>query len=222
MPNLYLATAALLLTPVAAIADKPLLIGVASNFKPVIDQLEADITPAINSTGQLVLQTLKGAPYDAVIVASTAAKDRLTSALPNASAHRLATGQLALACNQPSQLSQLDRLTVAIANPSTAPFGRAANQWLDSQQIAAGRLIKARSASQAFAYLKGGQVNCAITAASFVINQWPTQQWQRLATESADLEQWLVTLTPSTQVAPLINQINDTDLSQLGYDVAHD
>jgi len=203
---------------------KRLLLGTASNFMPVLDALDAKelATVSSNSTGQLVLQALKGAPFDAVIVASTGAKDQLMSAHPNASAYKLASGRLALACENDQLLREPNQASIAIANPSTAPFGRAAAQWLADNDIHAKRLVRSRSASQAFGYLSGGQVDCAITSVSWVIERWPAHHWRKLSVSSDELDQWLVSLRPHSRLEPLLENIYSTDLTLLGYDDAHD
>jgi len=201
-----------------------MLVGTASNFVPVLEHVNASTLASIsaNSTGQLLVQAIKGAPFDAVIVASTKAKQQLLSALPDASAYKLASGQLALACVNTQLVKSPASASISIANPLTAPFGRAASQWLAINDIKPQRLIRSRSASQAFSYLSGGQVDCTITSASWVVGRWPTDQWRKLSLPTDDLDQWLISIRPHANLKPLLLNIYGADLGLLGYDGAHD
>jgi len=123
----------------------PLRIAVASNFTPALKKLlipfqqKTGITSQIisGSTGSLFLQIKHGAPFDVFISADSsrpAALEHAQLTLPN-SRKTYAIGQLALYSinNSPTYLLQLDSLQeipryFAIANPDTAPYGKAAKE----------------------------------------------------------------------------------------------
>ncbi len=192
-------------------AAKP-VIGVASNMQPMIESVQASVsTPfdiASSNSNQLVTHTNRGAPYDAIIVASRASADAIKA---SADKYLLGNGVLALTCQNNEQLTDISQQSIAIANPKLAPFGRAAQQWLGTRQPK--RLIYARSASQAFQYMNGGHTDCAITSLSWVDQ---TKPFKALNLDSADLEQWLLVI--NTQLdASIVNAITSADVTAFGY-----
>lgn len=170
------------------ITDKPLRIAVASNFTPVLKELllefhqETSINTQIISgaSGALFLQIKHGAPFDIFISADSVRPKLLEQQnliLAN-SRKTYAIGQLALlSMSNKAQLSNLANTPkrFAIANPDTAPYGKAAKQVL--QHIGLWRqyqnsLITGININQTFAQVRSQAVNSGLVANSqLVINK---------------------------------------------------
>jgi molybdate transport system substrate-binding protein len=129
-------------------APEEVRVAVAANFVPVLAVLAADFEPRTarhvvsipGSTGSLYAQIRNGAPFDVFLAADTLhpgllLRERL--AVPG-TRFTYAEGRLALWSADPnrpgggleSALAAPDVRHVAIANPRTAPYGRAAAQAL--------------------------------------------------------------------------------------------
>jgi len=128
-------------------AEPPLRVAVAANFKPTLETLNrrftADTGIAIRlssaSTGMLATQLRHGAPFDVFFAADAehaAGVARLD--LPGAGEpFCYAVGALALAGGALEDLARAEK-SVAIANPATAPYGRAALDVLARDQFTPG------------------------------------------------------------------------------------
>ena len=144
---------ALLLIAGPAIADEPLTVAVASNFHGTAQHLakrfsqETGIPVRLSSgsTGALYARILNGAPYD-VLLAADEERPRLLveqGLVLNNERHTYAIGRLhllafeeaigAAACKNGILGSGFKKL--AIANPETAPYGRAAKEYLQNAGI---------------------------------------------------------------------------------------
>jgi molybdate transport system substrate-binding protein len=168
--------------------DIPLRIAVASNFTPIIKELllefhkETHIKTQIISgaSGALFLQIKHGAPFDIFISADSTRPEQLEQQkliLPN-SRKTYAIGQLALlSMNKTAKLSNLPQIPThfAIANPDTAPYGKAAKQTLQHLglwQQYQNNLITGINISQTFTQVRSQAVNSGLVANSqLVINK---------------------------------------------------
>jgi len=151
-------------------------VAVAANFKPTLEALNrrftADTGIAIRlssaSTGMLATQIRHGAPFDVFFAADAeyaAGVARLD--LPGAGEpFCYAVGALALAGGALEDLARAE-VSVAIANPATAPYGRAALDVLAREAFApgAGRtLVRGNNVAQAYQFWHGGAVDLALVA----------------------------------------------------------
>lgn len=169
-------------------SDMPLRIAVASNFTPVLKELlvefhqETQIDTQIISgaSGALFLQIKHGAPFDIFISADSVRPKLLEQEnliLLN-SRKTYAIGQLALlSMGSKAQLSDLTKPPkhFAIANPTLAPYGKAAKQTLQHlglwQQYQS-NLITGININQTFAQVRSQAVNSGLVANSqLVINK---------------------------------------------------
>lgn len=122
----------------------PLRIAVAANFAPVLEkilvgfsrQYKIEVQVISAASGTLYQQIRHGAPFDVFLSADSVRPQKLIQeklALPD-SLHTYAFGQLALwsAQHQTLTFDNLQGFTgkFAIANPRTAPYGKAAKQAL--------------------------------------------------------------------------------------------
>ncbi|MEZ5568998.1 MAG: molybdate ABC transporter substrate-binding protein [Halioglobus sp.] len=165
---------ALCLLGMPALAAEPLRIAVASNFKPVLERLNAEFTAATGiqvrlssaSSGVLATQILHGAPFDVFFSADRERPAQLIRrgiAAP-AAAFCYASGVLALVGGQFPDLARPE-LRVAIANPLTAPYGEAALEVLaraDYRSGAARTVVRGNNAAQAYQFWYSGAADLAL------------------------------------------------------------
>lgn len=174
-----IATAAALVT-----AGEPLKVAVASNFQSALTSLKADfpgeIVATYGSSGLLYAQIVQGRRFDVFLSADAerpralVVDDRATSPIV------YATGQLVLVVNRgepgTSWLSAEKR--VALANPETAPYGRAAVETM-RRLGAEPKRINALNVAQAFHFAVSGAVDGAFAALAQVVAQdiAPDRYW---------------------------------------------
>ncbi len=163
-------------------------VAVAANFAPVLEQLTrqysadtgAVIHTVVGSTGKLYAQIRNGAPVDIFLAADTERPRRLEDAGLTVSDSRFtyARGRLVLWSRQPDLIDpdgtvlndpELHRL--AIANPTIAPYGRAAMEVLAARGIdlAQRRLVRGENVGQARHFAYTGNVDAAFIAQSLMI-----------------------------------------------------
>lgn len=172
-----LALLAILLAP-ALWADDTVRVAVATNFKPTLQHLNRQfqsetgiaITLSGASTGVLAAQIIHGAPFDVFFAADSTTPDQLYAADNNGLApFCYAVGRLALV--GASDLSALSdpSLSLAIANPATAPYGAAAIEVLDRAEFSPGNtrtLVRGNNAMQAYQFWYSGAVDLALVPKS--------------------------------------------------------
>ena len=168
-----------------AAPKQPLRIAVASNFTPVLKTLLREFeaqtkikTQIISgSTGALYLQIKHGAPFDIFIAADSKRPSQLEqeNLTVNFSRKTYAIGQLAL-FSQTKKLSLEDLSTpldhFAIANPDTAPYGKAARetlQHLDVWRLYQNKLITGINVNQTFAQIRSQAVYSGLVAYSQLV-----------------------------------------------------
>ncbi len=171
-----LAALLLMLSTAPAWAEKPLRIAVAANFKPTLiainrqfqDATGIEIRLSSASTGMLATQIKYGAPFDLFFAADREAPITImaTPKYQHANTFCYALGSLALAGGG-GKLSALTHaeLSVAVANPATAPYGRAAMDVLARPEFQAGRsrkLVRGANATQAYAFWHSGATDLAL------------------------------------------------------------
>ncbi|WP_085298935.1 molybdate ABC transporter substrate-binding protein [Cognaticolwellia mytili] len=219
---------------------KPLRIAVAANFAPALEHLLKDLpnNSKINyqiisaATGTLYQQIKHGAPFDLFLAADNLRPTKLEQEqliLPN-SRQTYAFGQLALwsATEKINNLNKLNNFSgyLAIANPSTAPYGKAAQQALQSLSLWSkleNRVVTGININQTFQQVRSQAVPIGIVALSQLkINQLkgitiPAHYYQPIA-------QQLVILKNSKQLKHaqqisdfLLQEITQAKLKKLGY-----
>lgn len=168
-----------------AAEQKTLRIAVATNFTPILKKLlpeferQTGIKTQILSaaTGTLFLQIKHGAPFDVFLSADSRRPDQLERdelALEN-SRKTYALGQLALFSHgkitELEQFKSLQKTTTrfAIANPETAPYGKAAKEtliqlglWEHYKQ----HLVTGINVSQTFNQIRSKAVSIGLVANS--------------------------------------------------------
>jgi len=171
-------------------------VAVAANFlapaRALASAFETETGNAIaissGSTGQLYAQIANGAPFD-VFLAADEARPRKAEAdgLAVAGSFRVyAIGKLALFSaqadfvNGPATLKNADIRRIAIANPDTAPYGRAAVETLEALGLydtLQGKLIQGASVIQAYQFAATGNADLAFVALSELSGNEHGSQW---------------------------------------------
>ena len=155
---------------------EPLRIAVASNFQSALAAVEAgfsgDVEASYGSSGLLYAQIVQGRPFDLFLSADAARPQALLDDDRAKAPVTYATGRLVLLVNQgtpgPAWFSGDRR--VALANPQTAPYGRAAMETL-ARLEATPKRVTALNVAQAFHFAASGAADGAFAALAQVVAQ---------------------------------------------------
>lgn len=214
MPSRRRALLLLLLIAVPAFAGDDVTVAVASNFSPAAAELSSRFTDdtgipvriSSGSTGKLYAQILHGAPFDVFLAADTERPERLERSGRAVAGSRFtyAVGALVLwSRNAPDCLAALaDRGAgrVALANPKTAPYGRAAREFLQTEdlwQAVAGRAVYGENIAQTLQFVATGNAVLGLIARSQLGAPQlppPSCTWDVPAAAHSKLEQQAVLL----------------------------
>ena len=156
-------------------AGEPLRVAVAANFRATLEQINREFSATSGqrillssaSTGVLATQVRHGAPFHLLLAADVAAPAGLSDR-GLAPPFCYAVGRLALVGGATTDLADPSN-SVAIANPRTAPYGRAALQVLERTAFAAGaqrKLVRGNNVVQAYQFWHSGAVDLALVALS--------------------------------------------------------
>jgi molybdate transport system substrate-binding protein len=159
------------------------------------------VTGTTGASGSLVAQIMHGAPYDVFLSADRDYAEKLIKAggaVPT-SLKAFATGRLVLWTTRPGvPVTTVEALItyptvrkVAVANPKTAPYGRAAVQALNKLGLfaAAGpKLVQGENISQAAQFVETGNADAGFVAMSLVLSpQLRTRgRWLEIAPDLYD------------------------------------
>lgn len=164
---------------VNALAEQPLRIAVASNFKPTLEALLAmwqershtPVTLSSGPSGALTQQILHGAPFDLFLSADESYPQTLAERGRAKPPVTYARGQLMATCRHwaaDTEAALARANTLALANIKTAPYGRAGAHWLSRHgQAFRARQVQAGSVASALQFVASGNADCALVAASF-------------------------------------------------------
>jgi len=210
-------------------------VAVASNALQALNEIKKrfekntgiKVSVSSGSTGKLYTQIVNGAPYDIFLAANSSEPLRLEQANATVSGSRFtyAVGRLVLWSNstpiQPvtngsaapiSQLvdsSSLKRIT--LANPKTAPYGLAAQQYLQSMKLwdaLQNKLVRAENVTQAFQFIQSQNVQLGFVALS-QIKAYPGHINEK--------DYWLVPqqlYTPIEQQGVLLQRASDNNAAK--------
>lgn len=178
-------TASVLFSSTVQASNDQATIAVAANFRITLEDLIADFqvnTPEFSfqlvsgSTGMLFAQIRNGAPYDLFFAADAARPEQLerdgVGVLDSVEIYAL--GQIAVWVpnrDRPWKVFFKDyRGSLAIANPTVAPYGLAAQHLLETGLFAnPPKLIQGTNVHQAFQFVDSGNVQVAMTSLAQVI-----------------------------------------------------
>lgn len=165
---------------IRAETNATLRVAVASNFLTTArmlgeqfhEQTGIKVLFSSASSGKITTQIEAGAPYDLFLSADMARPERLVQrgyALPESLA-TYAIGRLILVSREPlKEPLTFNNQRLAIANPKIAPYGLAAEQWLNKGSHSP-KLILGENINQVWHFFQVGAVPFAIVAASQVQN----------------------------------------------------
>jgi len=213
----YLLLLVLLLSGPSSGAE-PVRVAVAANFRGTLEQINRmfsqqtgyHVVLSSASTGVLVNQILHGAPFDVFFSADEESTFTLAAAAGGATAGEpfcYAVGTLVLAGGS-GQLSRLNdpALSLAIANPATAPYGAAAMTVLNRPEFSRGRarkLVRGANVVQAYQYWRSGAADLALLPAALAPEATPIPaDWHR------PLRQFALALRPVADHPALDSYLN--------------
>ena len=166
--------------------EKPLRIAIASNLRFAVDSIVTDFSLRYDvpcevisgSSGKLFAQIREGAPYDLFLSADMIYAESLQKAgLTKENPQVLAYGALVLWSVNPEITPSLDILKeeqinhIAVANPKTAPFGRAALEaiaFYGLEEEIRDKLVYGESIAQADQFLLSGAAEIGFTSLATV------------------------------------------------------
>lgn len=180
-----------------------LTVAVASNFVPTAEQLTANFTAqtghavrlSSGSTGKLHAQVMQGAPYDVLLAADSNSPQLIEASGLGVAGSRFtyALGILVLWSNDTEQadcslmLSDLGTARLAIANPVTAPYGRAAKEFLEltgNWERISSQVVYGENVAQALHFAVTSNARYAIIAKSQSLDaRLPTAACSRIIPE---------------------------------------
>ncbi|MEO8885461.1 MAG: molybdate ABC transporter substrate-binding protein [Mucilaginibacter sp.] len=184
---LIFAAGYLLFTP--AVFAQTVRVAAAANLQAVIQALQKDfkarsdieIEPVIGSSGKLVAQIKNGAPFDVFLSADMAfPQDLYKNGFALQQPQIYAYGSLIICSNKDIGFENWPRtlLTdrvkkIAIANPSIAPYGKAAQGALASKGIlddVKNKIVYGESISQVNTYITTGNVEVGFTTLALIMD----------------------------------------------------
>lgn len=176
-----------------------LRIATAANFYPTLTKLKRlyekqsghRIIIIRGSTGKLYAQIIRGAPYDIFLSADSHRADKLVKQGKslNAQSWVYAIGQLALwRADADSSLQLREQLEsgnfkkLAIANPRTAPYGKASIQVLKSMELyesVKNKLVYGENISQTYQFVQSGAADIGLVPRAYVKHDmyWEVDTW---------------------------------------------
>lgn len=206
-------------------AGRPVTVAAASSLRhvlPAIAQQNPDTGSRarfiFGASGNLYRQLRQGAPFGVFLSANAAFADDLVNAdLTNGPAVSYATGRLAVlvrngarnaneitAENLAEVLLANRNLTVAIANPNHAPYGKAARQALETLRLTdalGGRIRIGENAAQAAQFVLSGGVDVALVPLSLALAPGVARRARYTVLDSslhAELDQRMVLMSNAT------------------------
>jgi molybdate transport system substrate-binding protein len=166
-----------------------LTVAAASNLKYAMDNISTEFTketgiivrPIFGASGKLTQQILSGAPYDVFLSADVEFPQKLSQSGYTLTSPKIyAYGTLVLwSANQtPLErgipgLCTKNNLTIAIANPKTAPYGietMNALHYYNKNYTCNAKIVTAESVSQVGSYVSTQAADVGFIAKSFVIS----------------------------------------------------
>ena len=234
-----------LLTLVTLLSSQPLRVATAANMSEAIKTLithyktahpDVEIKINIASSSKLATQILHQAPYDIFLCANTQYANKLYNAGASTKPLIYARGALVLLSRSLSDLSNPKSLLlsqkvkkIAIANPKTAPYGKAAQEYLESQGIykqVRSKLVFGESVAQTLSYtLRATDVGIVAKSALFtpyIQNKQEQLHWVELPQNSyTPIEQAMVRISNTSEAKEFYSYLQSdeakTILRQYGY-----
>lgn len=199
------------------LAAQVLRIAVAANAQQLIKKLQQDFErktgikseAIIGASGKLTTQIMNGAPYDVFLSADTEFPQQLYAKKFGLQPPKIyALGSLIICGKTNLDLKNWQKLLLdgragrmAIANPKTAPYGKAAQETLEYYRLKdkiSSNLVYAESISQVNTYIQTGAVALGFTTESFLYENSDKSalKWARVDPKSYGKIEQAVILLP--------------------------
>jgi molybdate transport system substrate-binding protein len=189
-PLLKTITALSVLLPSAALLAEEVQVAVASNFTPVLEQLEPvferrsghTLTVIGGATGNHYAQILNGAPFDVFLAADDErprmleeqGKARAGTSFPYALGKLVLWSSDASVVDARGEVLKSDRfMHLAIANPLLAPYGEAARETLTTLGLWEGiqsRIVQGDNIAQTLQFVQTGNAELGFIAKSQLLD----------------------------------------------------
>ncbi|WP_438970279.1 molybdate ABC transporter substrate-binding protein [Methylophaga sp.] len=224
-----------------------LKVAVASNFSHVMAKLvhEFELQSAheviliSGSTGKLYAQILNGAPFDAFFAADTFRPKQLelNHYIVSGSRFTYATGKIVLWSGDPDLidseaaiLSSMSFRHLSIANPKLAPYGLAAQQFLQSKRLwqpLQEKIVRGENIGQAYHFIESGNAELGFVALAQIKQRMKLETgsfWMVPAELYQPIEQDAVRLTNKIGIKVFMDFIQSAKAKQIirdyGYEVS--
>ncbi|MBO0664332.1 molybdate ABC transporter substrate-binding protein [Jiella sp. MQZ9-1] len=191
-----LAAAALMLVFADPASAASTVVAVAANFTEPAKKIAAafekktgdTVTLSFGSTGSLYTQVSQGAPYEVFLAADQARPKRAVEKgfAVKDSEFTYAVGALVLYSLKPGLVTGPEVLKagrfskLAIANPDTAPYGKAAIETISKLGISgtlSDKIVKGNNIAQAYQFVASGNADLGFVALSQVIKTKGGSRW---------------------------------------------
>ncbi len=232
-----IATLLLMLAGISSSADE-IHVAVASNFANTLKAIISNFTAAsghkvklsISSTGKHYAQIHHGAPFDVFFAADSKRPALLEAegiALPG-SRFTYAVGKLVLWSPRADYVDTQGKILetgtfqhLAMANPRLAPYGKAAQEVLQSHRLwetLKGRTVRGESIGQAFQFVKSGSAELGFVAWSQI--KYPGQPasgswWDIPAALYTPIEQQAVLLSDTKAAQAFVRFVKNEETREL-------
>ena len=194
----------------------------AANFYPTLSKIkqlfeestEHKVTIIRGSTGKLYAQIINGAPYDVFLSADSERAEKLVAQgkAYDGKAIVYAIGKLALWSPNAKNIQQIKEQIIsgkfsrlAIANPKTAPYGKAAVEALKNMGLykqLKNKLVYGENISQTLQFVQSGAVDFGFVARSHMSNRVDKAEYWNIATDQhKPIQQKMLLLKSANNIA---------------------
>jgi len=193
----------------------------AANFYPTLNKIkrlfeestEHQITIIRGSTGKLYAQIIHGAPYDVFLSADSDRAEKLVAQgkAYDGKALVYAIGQLALWKPHAESAQQVREQLInnkfnrlAVANPKTAPYGKAAIETLKAMGLyknIKSKLVYGENISQTLQFVQSGAAELGFVARSHMINKVDkAEYWSITTNQHQAIQQKMLLLKSASNI----------------------
>lgn len=220
-------------------------VAVASNFSPVMKQIialfeqqsEHKVTLISGSTGKLYAQILNGAPFDAFFAADSLRPQKLEKSqriVPH-SRFTYAIGKVVLWSPDASLVDEQGQVIqamtfhhLAMANPKLAPYGRAAQQIIESKGVweqLQTKIVRGENIGHTYHFVKSGNAALGFIALSQIKSDKTIHQGSHWLVPSDlydPIEQQAVQLSNNLAVSEFFSFVKAQTAEQIMLDFGYD
>ena len=206
---------------IASVQAANIRVASAANFYPTLNKIkqlfekstEHKVTIIRGSTGKLYAQIMHGAPYDIFLSADSDRAEKLVTQgkAYNDKAMVYAIGQLSVWRPHAESAQQVKELLInnnfnklAIANPKTAPYGKAAIETLKNMGLyekLKTKLVYGENIAQTLQFVQSGAADIGFVARSYMINKVnEAEYWNIKADQHQAIQQKMLVLKNSNNI----------------------